>query len=387
MRPSRGSHRSTRPDDLRGQAGSIWLKLLFVLVGWVLIPLAIAEIGVRLSKPGFPGFSLPQVMHQPAEPYGFELAPNQRAFNLATPVTINSQGFRGPELRGRSETRFRVLCVGDSFTFGYGVSDNDSYPRQLERLLREGGSERDPEVVNSGVQGYATYHEMDFLESRGLTLQPDAVILAVYYNDLEARPEGSYADRYQKELEQAESTLRHRAPRLHWAFRNSAALTLANQIYRARQHGDANQARQTGGEAAESDAAWRSMEEELRRFKQLSEEHGFFPLVMVIPVRFQLAAGGAESRYPGEVLAIAERLGLEAIDLRPVLRAALEQGIDPYLAWDHHHGPEGNRLLAAAVRERLTRTALLRDSPRQVAPGATRSADATAGLAAAAARP
>lgn len=346
-----------------------------MLVAWILVPLAIAETGVRLWKPGFPGLRLPQVMHRPAELYGFELVPNQRAFNVASPVTTNSEGFRGPELRDRSDVGFRVLCIGDSFTFGYGVSDSETYPRQLEHLLLEDWRERGPEVLNAGVQGYATYHEMDFLESRGLLLQPDAVVLAVYYNDLVARPDGDYAERYHEELKQAESDLRHRAPRLHWALHNSAALTLADLLYRARQHDGGDEDRQAGGD----DTAWRSMAEEFRKFKRLSEEHGFFPLVMVIPSRSQLAAGIADSRYPGEVLAIAESLGLEAIDLRPVLRGAIGRGIDPYLAWDHHHGPEGNRLLAAAVRDRLVRTALPGDSSGETASGAARSADKKAG--------
>jgi hypothetical protein len=371
--------RSSRRVYLGRETGSIWLKLLLVLVVWILVPLAIAETGIRLWKPGFPGLRLPQVMHQPAELYGFELVPNQQVFNLASPVTTNSEGFRGPELRDRSDVGFRVLCIGDSFTFGYGVADGESYPSQLEQLLREDSRERDPEVVNAGVQGYATYHEMDFLESRGLGLQPDAVVLAVYHNDLVERPDGNYAARYHDELEQAKSNLRHRSPRLYWALHNSAAWTLGDLLYRARQHGSGPANGQTVAKADGNDAAWHSMAQELQTFKRLSQEHGFIPLIMVIPSRAQLAAENADSRYPGRVLAIVEELGLEAIDLRPVLKGAIEQGIDPYLAWDHHHGAEGNRLLAAAVRDRLVRAARTSASPGETAHGAIRSAQKKSG--------
>jgi len=52
---------------------------------------------------------------------------------------------------GRGERR--ILCVGDSFTFGNGAPRGESYPEQLERQLREGGANPGLRVINRGVPG------------------------------------------------------------------------------------------------------------------------------------------------------------------------------------------------------------------------------------------
>ena len=67
-----------------------------------------------------------------------------RVFNVST----NSIGLRGPELAD-PKPEIRIACVGDSVTFGWGVSYEESYPARLERLLIERG--RSVEVLNAGV--------------------------------------------------------------------------------------------------------------------------------------------------------------------------------------------------------------------------------------------
>lgn len=72
---------------------------------------------------------------------------------LGHPVTVNSMGIRGPALLPSTDPRrMRILCFGDSITFGYGVGDQDTYSCVLTRLL---GPDR-AEVVNCGVTGYTS---------------------------------------------------------------------------------------------------------------------------------------------------------------------------------------------------------------------------------------
>lgn len=57
-------------------------------------------------------------------------------------VSTNALGFRGPPVARESGPR--VVCLGDSVTFGWGLAEAASYPRQLAGLLGV-------EVINTGV--------------------------------------------------------------------------------------------------------------------------------------------------------------------------------------------------------------------------------------------
>ncbi len=74
---------------------------------------------------------------------------------------------------------FRVLAVGDSFTFGFGVAGEQAFPSLLDA--------RDPNVewLNGGVCGYGTDQALLFLEHRGLAWRPRLVVLTLCSNDIE----------------------------------------------------------------------------------------------------------------------------------------------------------------------------------------------------------
>jgi lysophospholipase L1-like esterase len=123
---------------------------------------------------------MPQIVHRPAPGVGFEMIPGQRGFTFASPATINSIGLRGPEIElAKAPDQLRVLCLGDSITFGVGVNDEIPYPRQLEAFLAERRSDRQAQVINAGVQKYSTYQEMDWLRKHGVSLEPDIVVLGM----------------------------------------------------------------------------------------------------------------------------------------------------------------------------------------------------------------
>jgi lysophospholipase L1-like esterase len=110
-----------------------------------------------------------------------------QAFGSTTQWTIenNSQGFRGPELRQDSlvEEAYRVLCIGDSVTFGFNGDQDDTYPAQLSRALKLIRPDKNIEVINAGVPGWSWLQGLRFLEMRAMTLEPDLVIMAHGVND------------------------------------------------------------------------------------------------------------------------------------------------------------------------------------------------------------
>ncbi|MFQ5699443.1 MAG: hypothetical protein ACE5IL_14315 [Myxococcota bacterium] len=106
----------------------------------------------------------------------------RREFDVA--VTIDSAGYRGPEL-GPAGRRFRILAIGDSFTFGFGVEDSESYPSRLAQIL----AGRNVEVINAGfAAGYYPDTYYLYLRRRGLELAPDLIVVGFFVgNDIDHR--------------------------------------------------------------------------------------------------------------------------------------------------------------------------------------------------------
>jgi lysophospholipase L1-like esterase len=112
---------------------------------------------------------------------------NPRPFGRNDTWTIenDARGFRGPErpAAGTDEEVYRILCVGDSVTFGFNVDQPSAYPRQLEDLLRARHPGARIDVLNAGVPGWSWVQGLRFLEAYGMRVRPDLVIAAHGTND------------------------------------------------------------------------------------------------------------------------------------------------------------------------------------------------------------
>lgn len=117
---------------------------------------------------------------------GHEHRPNTSAHLMGVDVTINSLGLRSPELKSDKTTR--VLMLGDSLTFGWGVEAKDTVSRQLEAILTESAPDSNFEVVNSGVGNYNTSMQAAYFLSKGKALKPDVVVINYFINDAEPTP-------------------------------------------------------------------------------------------------------------------------------------------------------------------------------------------------------
>jgi hypothetical protein len=76
----------------------------------------------------------------------------------------------------------RILFLGDSCTFGYGVAHDEAFPQVVESILRE-KTGKDVECINAGVPGYTLFQGYRYLETEGLRYQPDLVIVNFGWND------------------------------------------------------------------------------------------------------------------------------------------------------------------------------------------------------------
>lgn len=114
------------------------------------------------------------------EKTGFRLAPhlNQSMISSEFDVKIqtNEYGFRDDKIGEKNGVR--ILLLGDSFTFGYGVSRDFLFADILEHQLKA-------EIVNASVGGFEIIHQVKWFQTEGKHFDADLVVFGLYLgNDL-----------------------------------------------------------------------------------------------------------------------------------------------------------------------------------------------------------
>lgn len=102
-------------------------------------------------------------------------------------ANINSLGLRDREINIEKGDKYRILCFGDSWTFGYGVNVENSWPKKLEQYLLTNGLEN-IEVINCGRPGQFTGTYKKYMEKIVPLLNPDLVLVGVLQMDDLAQP-------------------------------------------------------------------------------------------------------------------------------------------------------------------------------------------------------
>jgi hypothetical protein len=114
--------------------------------------------------------------------------PNSEAKLMGVWVKINSDGFRDreyPVARGESA---RIIFLGDSLTFGWGVEKSQTFEAILEAEMSQ---TRPTEIINFGTGNYNTEQEVNLFMEKGLKYKPDEVVVFYFINDAEPTPKKS----------------------------------------------------------------------------------------------------------------------------------------------------------------------------------------------------
>lgn len=93
-------------------------------------------------------------------------------------VKANSLGFNDSEW-SRNKNKKRIFCLGDSFTAGFGSTNDSSYPAILQRLLGDSF-----EVCNAGVPGCDIVAEYELLQKKLLPYKPDYLLISINQTDI-----------------------------------------------------------------------------------------------------------------------------------------------------------------------------------------------------------
>lgn len=123
---------------------------------------------------------LPKSLGQFDPKLGWKLKPNEEAYSYVDGTIvrykINSKGFRDNEFSYQKKAGvFRILLLGDSETFGYGLPLHKHFSKIIE------GYFKNVEVINLGVSGYGVDQELILLKNEGFKYQADLVIVGVFH--------------------------------------------------------------------------------------------------------------------------------------------------------------------------------------------------------------
>jgi GDSL-like lipase/acylhydrolase family protein len=253
---------------------------------------------------------------------GWTLKPGLNHYPMARgkTLTTNSKGIRNAAEvpYGRRSQGERILVLGDSFTFGEDVSDDETYSDALGRLLPEA------EVLNFGVHGYGLDQMLLYLREEGVRYRPDWVILGYVDEDLYRGLLGfrDYA-KPRFRLDKDSSLQLEGVPVLPpehflaWESYYPRTLDLAQVLYQAQRWRD-------GANRRDSEALGRAT---LLEMVRTIREAGATPALFYLPVENELGdRSAALSRGESYLRSVCLAAGVRFHSLRRELAEAVEPG-------------------------------------------------------------
>jgi HEAT repeat protein/lysophospholipase L1-like esterase len=238
----------------------------------------------------------------------------------------NTEGLRDREhaIAKRSGT-WRIACLGDSVTLGWGIRPQEAWPQVLEELAA--AADRDLEVMNVALGGWSTRQELIAYRRIARRYHPDQVLVGICLNDV-------------AEMQNNLS----RPPRLLAELHRRSALVRRIVRAREREIGVVEELF-TSPEAPKVREGYERMFADLRTLRDEVRADGAHFGSLVFPFRFQVAPGAPPPLAQRTIGEFCRREGIPLLDLLPAIAGVGESAFHDY----DHFSPEGARLVAEHV--------------------------------------
>ena len=266
-------------------------------------------------------------------------SPNKQGTYYGVDIRTNSMGFRDNEyaIRKPKGTK-RIIALGDSHTFGWGVPFEDLFSKELESKLNNNNGRY--EVINMGIGNYNSVMELELFRSKGLQLDPDMVILMFFINDTEAVPGRMPGLRY--------SIVRRS---YLWAFLFDRIVTLKTRLSRGFNWNEYD----AGLYSQENTKNLAESRQAIRELIGLCRENNIRLLIVNIPElhRFKDYPFPYATDYIKE---LAQEAQVAFLDLLPVFSQ-----YEPESLWvsaeDPHAGPKAHGIIATEIYTKIAEDA------------------------------
>lgn len=178
-------------------AFNLLLLLSSLFMGFLILRLAVGFMEEDRRTPLFPiskfteeeirdivSATSPGIYRPTSDPdVGYLLQPHIDKEAFRTRILTNGAGLRGATIDAKQPGVTRIVCLGDSHTFGYKVEEDEAYPFQLGEML-EVAKAGQFEVLNCSVPSWNIRAEAAWLRARLSFLEPDYVVWQIFDNDL-----------------------------------------------------------------------------------------------------------------------------------------------------------------------------------------------------------
>lgn len=300
----------------------------------------------------------PHLPYRPAPGSAWEVPADSGEF--AFEVRHSSWGLRDTEHSiAKSPRTFRILGLGDSFTYGVGAAHEDTYLVRLERLLAQrDGAHLPVEVIKAGIPRFFPVPERLLLEHYGLSLDPDLVVVGFVPNDVSDTSLGLEAvtrtdDGY---LMSREATELGRCGRWLFLHLSAARMVLKGRLDRRLRVRHPEPWTDIYRPDGQHEGSWQRVEEEYSRMVELASTSGAKLVVLHIPERGPWGPGA--DYPPARLSAWAASRGAFLVDALPALREADARGEKLYWDADPHCTAAGYRVVAEVLAAGLVERGL-----------------------------
>lgn len=275
-------------------------------------------------------------------------------------VNTNSHGFRGRREYQTQKpiSKIRILCLGDSYVFGWGVRDEETFCAQLESGVKN------LEAINLAAAGYGV--DQFFLSYRviGKNFHPDFVLIGLYPEDF-WRASRSYTDTgYGKPyftLTMEGHLVLHNVPvkgPAELEYRQFPdliehewweSMLLHSSIYRYLKHKTLRLARDLGWVDPDLTEEWLLGRIILKELIREARQNGSRPVILLIPPVSWMTNAKLTSPQKS-IRRFANRENVPLVDLTPYLiEAATKSSITDFYYKDDKHWTAQAHKLAADV--------------------------------------
>lgn len=178
-------------------ARKLIIPTLIIVPVSLILAMLIAEWIIRFASPQLTYSQAKNVSLRVSHKSDFlpsDLKPNQETIHIGNthefsyPVKINSLGYRMEEFTiEKPADTYRILMIGDSMTFGYGVEEKYNIPSTLEERLNQylgDQSKKKVQIINAGfASGKAPDTYYLYFKNKGLKLDSDLIVVNYFLNN------------------------------------------------------------------------------------------------------------------------------------------------------------------------------------------------------------